>query len=400
MTTDQNPSTQPAGVRLEYFLAIGIIGLLALILGVACLVMPGTTAQARKTAYTQSGEFTYRAPTPPGSVYGPSGLRAGQPIVTDVVGPVRAGFSYRFDAKAPASDLSGSARLEVDVKLTSGFTRTFPVAPAERFTGDRVVLTGGLPLEKIVRFIKSGAASAATAATATVSLEPRVTLTGVLAGRAFTTSYKPDLSFLFEGTTLTITKDDPTVQATPRQLLRPSDAGAVGYPTRTTNTISLLVAHPPVRPTMWVSLAIAAVALLLVLWLGRPLMHGGPASEPIRIRTLYGSLLVDVRELSLSGASFADVASIDSLANLAKRHQSMIMHTTDARGEVYLLWDNGLAYRYRVPRSELLSRRTDDEASDEGSAHLDGPPAPGVLPMPPYSSSGFAPVSVNGAVRK
>jgi hypothetical protein len=88
------------------------------------------------------------------------------------------------------------------------------------------------------------------------------------------------------------------------------------------------------------------LCLLLGLLLARPLMRGGSGDEA-RIRTLYGSQIVDVHGLTLRDGPVADVTSMDSLADLAKRYESMIMRLPGLDGDEYLVWDNGLTYRYR-----------------------------------------------------
>jgi hypothetical protein len=46
-------------------------------------------------------------------------------------------------------------------------------------------------------------------------------------------------------------------------------------------------------------------------------------------------------------AAMADVTSMEALATLAKRYESMIMHVVEGGGDSYLVWDNGMLYRYR-----------------------------------------------------
>jgi hypothetical protein len=41
---------------------------------------------------------------------------------------------------------------------------------------------------------------------------------------------------------------------------------------------------------------------------------------------------------------------MEALAEIAKRYESMILHATEP--EAYLVWDNGMLYRYR-PVTEL-----------------------------------------------
>ena len=97
----------------------------------------------------------------------------------------------------------------------------------------------------------------------------------------------------------------------------------------------LLVEQPLNRgTTMAIGFCIAVICLWLGLWLGRPLLRrDDEAGAPDRIRALYGSQLIPVRDLRLPAGPIADVASIAALADLAKRYESLIMHVADEQGE-------------------------------------------------------------------
>jgi hypothetical protein len=100
----------------------------------------------------------------------------------------------------------------------------------------------------------------------------------------------------------------------------------------------------------------------LCLWLARPLRAGKSPGDRERIRTLYGSQLVPVDSLAVPQGPVADVATIESLADLAKRYESMIMHVEHPDADVYLVWDNGMLYRFRAPHQALVAADEDDTA--------------------------------------
>lgn len=350
---------RPAFSRLELISGLAVVGVLALVLGLVALATPTTKATTTSVPYTQSGAFTYHASASAGSAYGPKGLTTGQPIITPAVGPVTVAFAYTL--KASSADVRGTGSMVATVDLGQGLKRSFPVAARSTFSGTSATLSGTLPTAAIQRYVKAAPAIAQTGAGTTVTVTPKLSVRGTVAGRPLHTSFSPNLSFTDSGDTLSPTSagapgSDPT--ATPPNQLKPTKTGKIRYEIQQANHVSLLVAHPGVTGTRIVGFALFALCLLLCLWLGRPLLKtGDPANEGARIRTLYGSQIVEVRELSSAGGPIADLASMESLAELAKRYESMIMHVADSSGtgEAYLLWDNGMTYRYR-PAAGALPR--------------------------------------------
>jgi hypothetical protein len=367
----KDTANAPAFSRLETLTAVIVVGVLALALGLVALVRPTHTTDKKTVSYTQSGSFSYSADAPTPSLYGAKGLTTGAPILTEVVGPVTTSFGYRFTSQAPAS-LHGNASLTATVKLGQGLSRKFPVAARQPFTGNRVRVSGTLPVKAIVVYVHKVQSSLSDSDSglgdsATITMEPSVELTGSLAGHRLKAAYAPTLPFSLNGTTLTIGQGDTASADQPASdALKPSKQGRVAYRADTTNTVPLLIAHPSVLLARIIGFGLAGLCLLLGLFVARPLLRDDPKNEPVKIRTLYGSHIIEVRDLSTHDGPVAQVASMESLADLAKKYESMIMHVARPEGDVYLVWDNGMTYQYQPatsggPRSSATTRGEDGQ---------------------------------------
>ncbi len=379
--------------RLETLTVVGIIGVLALALGLAGLALRGPHAVTKKIGYTQSGSFDYSASAPPSSAYGGSGLSTGDPILTKVVGPVQTTFAYRFAAGQPAK-VHGSAGLVAKVTLGSGLSKTFDVASQEPFNGTKTTVAGRLPVSKITSYVTTAQRALGDTggdSAATVTVQPDVHLAGALGGHTLKTSYAPSLPFTLSGNTLTISSGDsasPSASSSPADALKPSTKGAISYRATEPATVPILVAHPSTTVAIGVGFGVALICLLLGLWLARPLWGASDdATESSRIRALYGGQLVQIRALSLPAGPVADVASMSALAELAKKYESMVMHLSDETGDSYLVWDQGMTYRYRPDGVVAPAPVADSHANGHRAA-----PQRSESPVPPSRPEQVAPV--------
>ena len=97
-------------------------------------------------------------------------------------------------------------------------------------------------------------------------------------------------------------------------------------------------------------------------------------SEDALIRLRYGSMLMDVYERSLNFAMpMVEAASIDDLAKMAERQNTLILHVTLNDLHHYLVQGNGVIYRYvlgtiknRLPERAPSRREVIEYGSDGG----------------------------------
>jgi hypothetical protein len=372
--------------RLETLTAVIVIGLLAAMLGFLALVMPSETVERRSVDYTHRGAFTYSADAPEGSLYGPEGLSTGEPILVNVVGRLHVEFHYELRTRAEGR-VEGSAVMVAVVELPQGLSRKFQVGALKNFEGREATIEGTLPLRAIRRYVQSAQNTFADSAfaSATVTLKPSVHLSGALAHHALDATFSPELDLAYEGSTLTAPESPETTlsgDSLSADPLTPSNAGKIEFDTRVPKTVPLMIAEPSVSATRTIGFGIAGMCLVAGLVIARPLGRGGYDEEPARIRTLYGSHLIELTELSLRPGPVARVGTIEALVDLAKNYESKIMHVTGPEGDSYSVWDNGLLYEYRP---------TGRESADEVQGrHADQPDTNG-SPVKTLNGKGKAP---------
>jgi hypothetical protein len=353
---DQMHHRAPLIGRLEAVTTVAVLGAVGLILGLTALLLSTTKATTGHVGYKQSGAFSYTGNAPAGSLYGSAGLVTGQPIQTGVIRAVDVHFGYRLTSAKGVDSVRGTATLVAKVTAAQGISRSFPIAKLQHFQGPKPTIAGVLPMKGILRYVKASAKAlngGVVTTAATVTITPKVRITGSVGGRPLSTTYAPSLPFALNGSTLALSSqtnglssDATGAGAHP---LTPSSTASTAYPMTVHQNINLGLAHPSVTQAREIGFGLAILCLLLGLALARPLLrHDGEASERDRIRALYGSLIVPVNLFAAPPMPVADVTSIGALAELAKRYESMIMHRRLDDGDDYTVWDNGLIYRYRI----------------------------------------------------
>lgn len=357
-TTD-SAATAPAFSRLETLTGVVVVGVLAVALGLVALVRPTQTVEQQTMGYTHSGAFDYAADAPARSPYGKEGLSAGEPILLDQLDDVTASFRYGLESET-AAEVSGTARLVAEVELPQGLDREFEIVPVESFDGRTVTVNGVLPTEAIIRFVRRAQASFGDTSflSAAVVLRATIKVKGTLDGQTLKTKYVPELPFALAGSTLSVNQVSGSAGGDGTAPLEQTEHDKIAFKVEDTNTVPLLIMDPTVPVARAVGFGVAGLCLLLVLWIARPFLgSGSAANERQRVRTLYGSRIIEVQDMGRHAGPTAQVASIDALSELAKKYESMIMHVPRSDGDSYLVWDNGLLYEFRPSGAESVDDR-------------------------------------------
>lgn len=72
------------------------------------------------------------------------------------------------------------------------------------------------------------------------------------------------------------------------------------------------------------------------------------SDETARTRKKNSSLFVAAVGARLRGAPVVDVAALDALVEIAKKYETVIVEVTEGERVDYLLWDDGLVFRFRT----------------------------------------------------
>jgi signal peptidase I len=340
----------------------GVAAAFAAVLACAGLTAIAWTSPTHRSApttsrYVQSGRFTYSASAMAGAVYDTDRVTTGQPMFSRLVGPVQVRFDYALRSGQIAR-AGGTASLAAVLSAQNGWSRTVSLEDPVPFTGRRVSVRGVVHLRRLQRLVQRvAAATSLPAESFTLTLVPSVQAHGTLAGRLFEAGYAPRLAF-----TLTPYELAPVLPAaTAAAPVRAASAG-VFHPSQTsafTAEGSARVSIGPGRLHMSASLArtlgpvglLAAIAAA-VFAVGR-LRRDRRADEPTRIQSRYGEAMIAAVQSTLTrGGDLVEVESIDALARLAERHQSLMIHERTESGHAYLVADNGTVYAYFVHTDE------------------------------------------------
>lgn len=337
--------------------AAGAVALASGALALAAWARPVTVAGT--APYDQTMTMTYGAQVAPGSVYGPSGLRTGQPVYTSVVKKLDVGISYRFSSPYPAR-VSGTARLSAVISDGQGISQTLLSTPLRHFQGDQDHLSAQLEAKSLQEAAGLFERTAGTFSGQgyTVSLLPVFTVRGRVDGRAFTNTFSPSVQFSYGGAVLSL--EEPSGQSSPPEAaMAPAPGGGLGPVARTsTGSVSvpgarratLLWSGLPVAKARWEALALFALALSVSTYSGLSLWRRASAgNEPVRIATRYGATLVEVDALpSGTRVAVVELSTFGGLAQVARRLECPLLHRSGVGDDTYAVVDSGTLYLYRT----------------------------------------------------
>ena len=239
--------------------------------------------------------------------------------------------------------------------------QSFPLEAPTAFAGKRVAVTGIVHLRKLERFLQRVAtATAVPDASFTLTLVPAVHVHGTVAGAAVPGELCAAAAVHAHAAR--------ALSAAPRRAGRNgAPAGRIGgaaSPERhwsVTSAARASVALGAGRLTMPDAVArIAALiglaaALAAAVLAGRLLRRTRQSDEPTRISARYGESIVTVVHSSLGRhTDLVQVKSIEELARIAERYESMIIHEQTDLGHAYLVADGATLYAYllEAPGSE------------------------------------------------
>jgi signal peptidase I len=341
----------------------GVAAALAAVLACAGLTIfawtsPTSRPAPSQTSYVQSGRFSYSASTLAGAVYDTDRVTTGQPMFSRLVGPVQVRFDYRLRA-AGIEGAGGTASLAAIVSAQNGWSRTVVLQGPTPFTGRHAAVAGVIHLRRLQRLVeKVAVATSVPSVDFTLTLVPSVKTHGTLAGHPFAAGYAPKLPF-----TLTPYELAPVLSAA-ATAAGPAHAGsaAMFHPSQDSSVAAAGSARVMLGPAAFhlsaglgrilgpIGLLIALAAAALA---ARQLRRDRRADEPTRIQSRYGeAMIAAVQSTLIHGGDLVEVESIEALARLAERYQSLMIHEQTATGHAYLVADNGTVYAYFVHTSE------------------------------------------------
>jgi signal peptidase I len=327
--------------------ALGLLAFASLALGLFVFTRPAQRIVPDDLPYTHLGAFSYSAKGTPG-VYDLDRVQSGEPLFPSLACTMNLAFTYNLTAEHLANP-SGS--MQVDARVLdegSGWQRTIPLRAATAFRGDSVTTTTSLNLCEVValtEMLEQG--TEYYPSYYTLQIVPRVTVAAVIDGRELQDTFTPALVFRFDKQHFYLFREDEGTDT-----LHPSTLGLLEGTRTEANSIHLLGLEPEVGKMRLLSLSGLILAAVGILALSRTLARTARDKQAY-VNMRYGPLLLEARELRLESAgAMVDLYSIDDLAKMADRKNSMILHETRGPVHYYMVQGDGTTYRYALSEHE------------------------------------------------
>ncbi len=324
------------------FFALAVVALLSLLLGITSFTRPVTRTVSDDVSYQHLGFFSYTAAAPAG-VYDTATIQSGDPIFPKLTCSINISFNYTLVA-APLENVGGSYQLTAVLKHPqSGWQRTFPLQAQTLFTGNAFDTQAELNLCEIVKLIDSvEEVTASRAGLYTLSINPQVQTTGLVADRPLDSTFEPNLTFQYDRTQFYLVN-----QSQGSDPLNPSEANILHAEKRIPNTLALfgMELNVPILRTIAVVGLVLSLSGLAVLWL--QLENTSRKNPETFVRMKYDPLIIDVEESGLYTTTHViDVSTIDDLAKLAEKNNAMILHEAQGSVDNYIIHIDGNSYAY------------------------------------------------------
>lgn len=330
----------------------------ALLTAVATLVLCGALAgvaftrpvtQPGPVSYTHHGEFSYQTDAPPGPVYPDGKVTTGDVVYRRLVDQIDVTFTYRLATDADI-DVSGQVELAANVADGSGWSRTIPTDATATVDDGEATLEATIDIQRMQGRVDAFADAAGVSSTSqTLTLAPKVTVDGTLAGAALSEEFAPTLAFRLDDLTLQPAENTASQKEGDTNPATSTSDGDLTAPHAEPATLALLGRTLEVDTARRVSAVGGSAALLATLLLGGVLAGAPRQSAEDRALARHRRHIVPAQHVDVPpGRTVVDVADLDTLAGLAAHHQGAILRRQDHNADLYLLEHHNTIYRLHV----------------------------------------------------
>ncbi len=324
------------------FFALGAIAFASLILAIVSFSRPAFRTVTDNVSYQHLGVFSYSTTAPQG-VYDSNTLKSGDPIFPKLTCTVDVSFQYVLIGKQ-VENIAGTYQLTATIAdPTSGWKRSIPMQAITPFSESSSTTNTKLNLceiESIVQSFEDTSASRPSSYELTIS--PQVSISGIIDGLKFQDTYNNGLKFRYDHNQFYIIKEDVENDAFDQ-----SKAGSLARERKEADTLSLFglgIQIPALRVFSLIGL-VGALTGMTLLWQKLQKLSENNRAEFIRAK--FGSLLVDAQKTNFgSSKSLVEVFSIEDLAKLAERYNTMILHETQGSSHIYYVQGEISTYRF------------------------------------------------------
>lgn len=343
------PFVGPGASSENGLYVFGFLTLVFLGISIFVFVRP-LTRTADEIHFTQQGQFSYSATGTP-VIYDTNVVRSGEPVFPRLACSLNIGFTYNMLGNN-LQGISGNYQLIARVMdQQTGWQRTIPMSGVTTFSGSSFSTTSTLDVCQIVTLVQIlEQETGLRAGNYMLEVFPQVTMTGNADGIPVSDTFEPKLVFRFDDVSFALFTPDG--QNDP---LTSSKEQSIANPSVETNTLSVLGWNASVLTIRLIGLLGLTLSMGGLTIFGLRMYATTNQSPEALIRSRYGSLMVNASDQKIhTTGALINVDSMDELAKLAERQNTIILHTTFNSMHSYQVQCNGTTYRY-VSRSNKAS---------------------------------------------
>ena len=332
-----------SGIIEGLFFVLGLLAFASLVVGFIAFTRPLWRNVPDDVSYQQTGTFSYSAVVPSG-VYDSNILNSGEPVFSKLT----CLFNLQFDYTLAGDDLQGLAgthQLNAQViEPDSGWQRTIPIEQETPFSGNTFTTQNILNLCQIEQIVAAMELKTEFRATYySLVITPSVTVTGNISGRELQDTFEPQLTLLFDQVHFFLARTEPPLG----DPLNPSVTGILtGFRTEA-NTLAVLGKEFDISDLRTYAIIGLVFSLVGLLSLVTFITVVARRSQEALVQMKYSSMLVDIHGRNQELPSPAiEVVTMDDLAKLAERHNSLILHERHGLIHHYLVQGDRITYRF------------------------------------------------------
>ena len=330
----------------ERIFTFAVIGFAAFLLTIVSFTRPLERIVPDNYEFTHNGEFGYFAEVPQG-VYEGDMLKSGDPVFRQLNNSMNLIFTYQFKTDQ-ISQVNGTYRLNAEISESSGWIRTLEIISPTNFSGKAFTSTGILDLSQIQALTDNLEQQTGVLNNRyTLTIRPEVAISGIVADRDLSDTFSPGLAFSFNEEKLELLKDSTDYTDS----LNHQEIEIIPGSRAESNTISILGFGLNVLIARIIAIYGLISSLIGFIWTGIKFLWSKMSSEVERIKSMYGSMLVDIHGGKFPAQTIIEVSNIKELARIAEKDQSMIHHYIRVDTHHYFVTapnDSGPTYHYQV----------------------------------------------------
>lgn len=357
---------EPLRVSPAVEAAIAVAAGSALLIGALATVGPFVERPSAQRQAEHAVTWSYDARVTPGLSYPDGVVRTGDPLFHRLVDGAE--VSAELQVTAPAGvEVAGSWRLGVTIADDSGWRRSTYLGAPRPLTDGAQSLAVRVPTLELLDLAKRAALEAgAEPGSRRISVQAQISLTAGVGGQQQSLFSSPGLDFSLDDRQVRLIDAAQLEQREQIPLpatARPSQFAALGLR----------------APASQVRLGALTIGVLSLLALGLLRAARRNDDEDVRIARAASHLLVPMTDLEEPDRT-VDVSDFASLAAIAARYQRMVLYGDSHGLRVYLVLDDGVAYRYYSAAAaaaiDATSPRDGDEHPHRASWTLPEPRSP------------------------